>query len=539
MNYRTLIQYLVVASSFPPFSFLYRKIYDFSVAIATALLRRIDGVLTIYLRRGVAEGEITYGLSDIDLLVLIRDEEGYLTKAKIRSTYHRLSLFIPLFGSVDTELGIYSLSEFINLYRDYNLYMYRFNEGKHTWRLLFGEDILKTLPDLADTELYLPATEELKVWWGLLGVELNPDVNYPRFHRKYLWYKAISEEAKVYLFIRQGKKIRSREAALNEIKQYMSSEYHELIETVQRYYGKLNNKNEAGLPSLLEMFMYLVSKTYEEATGKVFTGETGKRATFHLPDAAEFSTSSGLAVNLAAFTAYLKEELEPYCNSIAVIPQIEFDHDILNNPDIDSFYLVIFQITNLPVELLRKIYSHFRKNRGLLNIEPYIVLQGNTAFSLQEGRPYTCIKTSWTNPEFFSLASACMRSAPGDISFGTDVKPIHCNLPPRLFEETISKRVSKIDQIITDKNIHKLIMTEFLRFFWAAARTKLLAHSLESEEIVIPLTSGQILQRLSESYHGDADWLKDLYQEYNREISGAESEAFRHVAMALEFIKRM
>jgi predicted nucleotidyltransferase len=539
MRYRTLIQCLVVSTSFPPFNFIYRKIYEFSVAIATALLRREARVMTIYLRRGVAEDEITYGLSDIDLLVLVRDEEDYLTKVKIRSIYNRLSLFIPLYGNIDTELGIYSISEFISLYHDHNLHRYRFNEGKYSWKLLFGEDILKALPELDNTELYLSATEELKVWWRFLGVEINPALNQPRFQRKYLWYKAISETAKVYLFIRQGKKIRRREEALNEIKQYMPAEYNDLFETVQRYYGKLNSQKEAGLLSLLEMFVYLVSKTYEEAAVKIFAGKTGKRAKFHLPDPAELSKSPGLSDSLVAFTADLQEELKTCCNGISVIPQLEFDHDTLNNLDIDSFYLVFFNRNTMPLELLRKIYSYFGQNRSPRKIEPFIVFQDKVAFSLRENRPYTSIKTPWINPEFFSLAYASKKPFLGDIVFDTEMKPIHCNLPTCLFEESILKRVLKIDQTVTDRNIRKVKMPELLRFFWAAARTKLLAHALESEEIFIPLTSRQILQRLLESYPGDVDWLKDLHEEYNREISGAEGEAFRHVDRALDFIKRM
>ena len=113
-NVQDLIQRIVVNTNFFPFSYTYGKIYDLSTAIATIWLRRVDGVLAIYLRRGLARGKIVYGLSDIDLAVIVKDDgvEGQSTKKKVRAIYNNLSRLIPLFGSGDKELAVYSYSEF-------------------------------------------------------------------------------------------------------------------------------------------------------------------------------------------------------------------------------------------------------------------------------------------------------------------------------------------------------------------------------------------------------------------------------------------
>jgi predicted nucleotidyltransferase len=71
-----LIQRIVINTSFFPLTYFYKKVYDLSILIALLLLRRVDGVITVYLRRGVAKGEIVYGLSDIDLSVIIEDWGG-------------------------------------------------------------------------------------------------------------------------------------------------------------------------------------------------------------------------------------------------------------------------------------------------------------------------------------------------------------------------------------------------------------------------------------------------------------------------------
>ena len=67
---KVLLQHVVVTTSFFPFTCVYRVAYALSVAVALRLFRRTRGVLAVYLRRGVARGEIVYGLSDIDLLVI-------------------------------------------------------------------------------------------------------------------------------------------------------------------------------------------------------------------------------------------------------------------------------------------------------------------------------------------------------------------------------------------------------------------------------------------------------------------------------------
>lgn len=105
-NVQDLIQRIVINTNFFPFSYIYRKIYDLSIAFATFLLRHVNGVLAIYLRRGLAKGEVVHGLSDIDLAVLVKDDgvKGQSTKKRVREVYNRLSRLIPLFGSADKEL---------------------------------------------------------------------------------------------------------------------------------------------------------------------------------------------------------------------------------------------------------------------------------------------------------------------------------------------------------------------------------------------------------------------------------------------------
>lgn len=537
-----LVQEIVVNTSFFPLTYIYRKIYELSAAVATLLLRRVDGVVAIYLRRGVAKGEVVYGLSDIDLSVIVKDEDGERESAKerVRATYNRLSCSIPLFGSGEKELGVYSTSEFLNLYNDYGSYKYRFNDGKYTWRLLFGQDVVRSLPRIEDTELYLSATEELKTWWALLNVEITSDSTYPLFKRKYLWYKAIAEASKTYLFVCHGEEVGRREAALTQVKNHLTYEQRCLIDRLESYMKHLTSKEDLILDELMTLFITLVSKTFQEMERRVYRDTEGKKAIVKVPNRHELIAESSLDSLVKELELNIGREVGTYLDSISLIPQVEFNADVLFNSDIDSFYLVLVQRNFIPTDKLRRVRSLFGENLRPRDIEPLIVADHHIAFSLQVDKIHNGIKIKSPRicPLFYALLpKGDLKSMEG--SSEGEVAQISCYLPPDTFEEIIKKRVAKINAIISGKDIYKLKTLDFLRFFWGAARTKLLARSLGSDEIRIPLTSWQILAAILRSFPEDSTWLTAMHGEYFKESRGEENEAYRFFSSSVELLKRI
>ncbi len=535
-----LIQRVVIKTSFFPFSYFYRKIYGLSIAIATLWLRRVEGVLTIYLDRGVAKGEIVYGLSDIDLSVIVDDkiEEGKLAKEGVRATYDKVLRHIPLFVSRDKEQAVYSTSEFLNLYNDYDLYKYRFNNGKYTWKLLFGRDIVKALPQLEDSELYLSATEEYKIWWAFLNAEFTLDSISSLFNRKYLWYKAIAEASRIYLFVCHGEKVRTRQDALALVKKHLAYEQRCHIEKVQGYLGHLTAKEDLMADESVALFITLASKAFEEMERKVYDGLKRKKAILRVPSLHELMGERRLNSLIEGLGSTIERELSPYLDSIALIPQVEFGVDVHSNSDIDSFYLVLVQKSFMPVEKIREFRSFFAENSRVKDIEPFIVANGNIALSLLVNRTLHCIKSPGSSPLFFSLLAHC-EFKPPEIALKEGDSTIYCYLPPSAFEERIKRRINRIDSMVLSKDIYKMKALDFLRFFWAAARTKLLARYLELDEIHIPLTSGQTLEMLLQFSPADSDWLNDLHREYEKELWGEENESYRFFAKSIELLKRV
>jgi len=536
-----LIQRIVVNTSFFPFSYFYRKVYDLSVIVASLLLRRVDGVLAIYLRRGLAKGEIVYGLSDIDLAVIVKDDgvKVQSTKKRVRAIYNNLSRFIPLFGSGDKELAVYSYSEFLSLFNDYGFYKYRFNEGKQTWRLLYGEDLLRALPELEDKALYLPATEELKTWWALLNGEISSAFTPPLFQRKYLWYKACAEASKIYLFVCHGKNVGSRETALTQVKSHLSREQSSHIDKVQSYLKKLTSKEDVITDELLAVFITLVSKTFEDMERKVYGDAKGKKAMVRLLGRRELVADADQDKSIEELEQAIMNEFGAYLGSVTLFPQVEFDLDILSNSDIDSFNLALHQKGFMPVEKLKRLCSLVEKHSRPQNIEPFLVVDGNIAFSLRLDRIHNSIKIKSPRacPLFFAILTGSASQFP--VSHSEASADVIILRLPSAFEETVRKRMDRINAMISNKDIYKLKTLDFIRFFWGAARTKLLARSSDSNEIYIPITSTQILAAILRSSPGDSNWLTAMQGEYIRELRGEASEAYRFFSSSVELLSRI
>lgn len=552
-TFREITQIIIISTSFPPLIYLYRKIYDLSIALAVIMLRRVKGISAIYLRRGLAKGEAIFGLSDVDLSIIMEDNEKQavkLTKERIISIYNNLAFFIPFLGKADEELELYTISDFSRLYKSSNFLKYkisdekyswklkhRFQESKQSWVLLHGRDIVRDFPRLEKEELYIPAAQELKVWWGFLAAELNPYLYLPDFKRKYIFYKAIAEAARTYLFIAHDKEIGGRKPALTKVKKYLSHGQNLTIKKVENYLKNLTKKEKIITDDLMKLYMELSIDTLRAMEQKLYTDLKSKTARLWVPGCSDLMVTETTLKSINELREYVEMELRSYISKAVLIPQIEFSIDVLSNNDIDAFYFVLFQKHILPARKLRKL-NQLLTELGISELVEPFVTDGKIAFSLQAKEPNNSIKSLRENPLFFSLLSYDSLEFINSTNEGED-KYIKVILPSDSFEEIIWARTMEIHDIVTDKKVYKMRILNFLKFFWGATRTKLLAKSIPNNEIYIPITSKQILKMLVESYSKDVLLLNELYSDYIEELSGNESDAYRLYTRSIDFLRSL
>lgn len=537
-NVRNLVQVIIIKTSFPPLSLLYKMLYLGAVKLAVHVLRDVRGVKAIYLRRSVSHQEIIYGLSDIDLSVIVDDEKKTgvgSVKQEVSSAYDKLSHIVPLFGQADRELGLYSTSEFFGLYANHPFFRYRFNQGKQDWKLLFGEDIVESLPELQDNGLYLPATEELKIWWwSLLNAEVSSAHRLAQFKKKYLWYKAIADASKVYLFVCQGEKISHRETALHNVRKYLSQEQNRCIDQLQRYVKNLTAADRFVANDLMRLFIELTRSAFGEMERKVDRGSIKKRARLPIFERNNLIIDRKASNKIEEIENYIQKEVASYLDYVAFTPQIYLGLDVLRNSDIDSIHVILAQKEFIPVKKLRDLRSLVEECSSPQRIEP-LIKNGNVVLSLLPETECESIKSQKQYPLVFTL----MNYFPLDIikSLGEE-KLFQSHLPPH-FDNSIRTRVARIDDLVSNPHIYKMRPLSFLRFFWGATRTKLLNYFLKNDHIYIPLTSKQICDLVSQLFPEESEWLNDLYGEYKKELEKKESQAYRFFTKSIDFLKKI
>jgi hypothetical protein len=130
---------------FPPFTWLFKAYYGLAILLSRWLVGGVDGVQSIYLSGSLARKGSIYGLSDIDFKVFVSGARNPSIYQSIRRRFHSLRRIFPMLGSPD-EKGIYFLDSFASDYSHYPLVQHLFDDRYFSHKLIFGEDVIPTLP---------------------------------------------------------------------------------------------------------------------------------------------------------------------------------------------------------------------------------------------------------------------------------------------------------------------------------------------------------------------------------------------------------
>ncbi len=203
----------VVWSSRPPLTSVYQEMYQVMIRLAVLVLKRYQGIVSIYLCRGCAKNEITPGISDIDLLVVTKNNSE--EKQSIQKAYHALGATTGHLIDYYPRLVV-TRKTFECPWRTSPLWQYRYHEGKTTWKLLYGTDVLSSLPGLTETQRKSSCYAEMNQWWLRFAYLLFKAEGYHQdvIMRNVICYKAVSELLNAHRALRTGEYEYSRAAGL-------------------------------------------------------------------------------------------------------------------------------------------------------------------------------------------------------------------------------------------------------------------------------------------------------------------------------------
>lgn len=195
-----------VQSQGKPYAKLGARVFEHLPSFYAALFRaRFPGFFrSIYLRRSMAMKQAIVGLSDLDLLFVLKNNIPMEKRLQVHAFFRTVVRATRL---LDSHEEIFSESQFNYRYRDRAHFAFRVHEGRRTWTLLHGQDILPALPQPSSGFLLEGMLEEAKVYRSLamshepIG-QLHDTLGMLR--REYFTYKHILMLFSISLFSNEG-----------------------------------------------------------------------------------------------------------------------------------------------------------------------------------------------------------------------------------------------------------------------------------------------------------------------------------------------
>ncbi len=530
---RCHLQKFAARTQFFPFRDLYALLYKLALRVCVYRLKRTQGVLSIYLRRGLASGEPVYGLSDIDLLVLV-DEDNYpRAGARVRYQYECLRRRIPMLGA--GELAVYHPRQFRELYDYSAFYRNRFEMGRWEWRRLYGTDVFTYLPKPA-ADNTASMLEELGPAWTNLQGELTGNNGQPLYQRRYLNYKAIADTARVTLAVQGDEQNHRRKAALARA----AERYPELAGRLRQVEGWRRNLMGFGPMAggeLLELHRALAHEALAAWRKKPHQKEKVRRQRFRIQAIPDGELDRRLGEG--AF-----ETIRSACVAVegieraVIIPRISFaplawvgmDPASLTGVTIDAYDLVLRGDRFPSVRQLRELNEKLARFRPALEI---YFCDGKLALALRhvEG---TTVRTRHNAPELFRALERAATARKKVALAGVIAVERTLEQP-----DALERRARSLLEMFRRNDIYQLPPAYFFATFWEAARASCIALAPAGKAAPVPVTSRQVVESLVEKMPGTGEALHAIHTGYEEELRGEVSDLIRCTKWTSAFLARI
>ncbi len=244
---------------------LYRWGYGRLIALAGYVLRGSEGCESLYLSRGCSKQEIVPGLSDIDLIVVVREGPRGEIERRFRflqAVSGGLIPYDPAFVLTEAEMRY--------RWESTPLWRYRYQEGKENWRLLWGRDARALLPEMSEQERKASCVGEMNYWWVQFARFVLGDGPESRdtIVRNSICYKAVAEVLNARHTLRTGEHCYAKAEALRREGSELARRLLQKAEG--RFLGRDRKLEQAVFAFLVEFFRELWGRFAEDPWLKLY-----------------------------------------------------------------------------------------------------------------------------------------------------------------------------------------------------------------------------------------------------------------------------
>jgi predicted nucleotidyltransferase len=458
-----------------------------------------NNIKSIYLIRGFAREEEVYGQSDIDLLVITKDEASI---PKTIGLYNFLASVFPFFDEVH---GIVSYEKMLSLYNQYDLCKFRYNIDAQHWKLLYGEEIRRKFFDSIkglERDLCLGA-ELCKLWTTIIQNVFTK--KFPKFRVSYFLSKFNDEIKKILSFsttVINANTISEQRNKRDLMSNLLISGVHSINEWSQRIHQFYHASSN--IPMNLEvneddlLILDDSSRFFQEIKELIEASFPESAQTILIPQV--------LNPGVCAI-------LNPRVNSVAW-------ENPFSQLCIDNLSLYCYSEKEWNAELLRKITEKSKSAVLKQEVDVYIGLTFAN-FSLAVKSPFYDIKPSVQNPinapiEFFLIEQKNRKKL--------DKRETFSSVPHKLAQSIRKKYDEEVELIrnMLSSSFSRIDYIERIKFFLYSMQVFFLLEGLQRGNIDFPLTSRSISRRLCKHSPGSSSWIEYLqvfYENLLREES--------------------
>jgi predicted nucleotidyltransferase len=527
---KRILQKLAVKTSFPPFIWFYRLCYAACLWAAVAILKRQRSLTAAYLISSMATRDVVYGLSDIDLILIVDDDDH---KEEVARVHRKITRWIPLIKY--DEMGLYSTEEIRRrrlqrgeIYLKYKL----FTECKKRGRLLFGVDILADLEELQGEGREEYILGQLAFTWSIFLKSFLVGKKPPEgLMSNYLCYKITSDMCKAYISARWKKESFNRREALTLAQDSVAPTHRLHLERMRH----LPRTGFAGkIPALLndtyDFCMHMLRLTREHLTS-LRTPD----ADADLPlavEAADLIFAEATTRRLDGLVALVATRYAQCVRSVVVS-----NRDILYNSLLNEEQPCLLVVTEgqLPFEAVLALSEALGAERSSQHLHLYL-LTSDLAIALNR-YDREQVQASLFPVPWIDRATLRHLTTPAAVVFGTPLKLGGLGNGELLDLVLPSKCV--ITRFIASNDLVRLSALKFQVFFWEALHLQLLLRAAGAGEAVALLSSRQLCRQLTDLPGFALPWLEEFHGEYRRDLNNLPSRTESYVPRAVTALRRL
>ncbi len=524
------IRRAIAASANTPLKHLYRAVYRAHVRLAVRVAGSFPLTRSVYVSRSLARNEITYGVSDVDMVIV-----GEWPEEEQIRLMRRLGVLTKLSPLYDSGLWqqVHHRESLRELWETDYFFQSRFDEGRRQWKLEYGSDLAATLPPVPDDRRAGGYYMEARNWWlHFIGSAFGsgPTAQDEVF-RNSIAYKAVTEILEIEHALKtNGFPEESRTIALRNSIERSQGKEHDFLERLEAsarrnhvvFRGDLQAEStEVLLPALDRIHNHLAVTPPFKSVGE-FEIDANPEEVFRGPQ------SIALARRLVA---QAKADWMGYRAAYLVPGTASFAMD-------DLLLLIEVDRANPPsFHSLREFCkSHERwRSQSVQRIVPYL-LGPTGACQLQ----FVSFDEMWrvllfppSTPDVFTLIQwqeFVVDGAPSN----PVVKPVWSRFAYDLAVEEVNVRRSVLSKVTPDVFPSPL---EILRNVWRHLQLEVVVRTADRGCVSLPLSSAAVRRGLEHLGLSDDGLLLRLQEAYVSELQRRPSSIREMIPELIVFLK--